>query len=105
MTLDLDVLAEKAAAIDRHLWQATQVAMSAAVRARLGSPSTYADALRNLAAAGLIDAGLADRLARAAGLMNVIVRAYADLDLRRVHEAASKGPDDLGALLGALRDA
>ncbi len=135
MTLDPDVLAEKAAAIERHLarvaallpqapedlqpeteasdgvilhlWQAVQIAidlaMSAAVRSGLGAPSTYADAFRRLAEAGRLDGELADRLARAAGFRNLIVHAYADLDLARVHEAASVGPPDLRALVVALR--
>lgn len=53
---------------------------------------------------GAIDEALAGRLARAAGFRNVVVHAYAHLDLRRVHEAALHGPDDLTAFLGALRD-
>ncbi len=135
MTLDIDVLAEKAAAMERHLarvaallpadpadlrpeteasdgvilhlWQAVQIAidlaMSATVKAGLGAPSTYADAFRRLAFAGLLDEELGDRLARAAGFRNLIVHAYADLDLARVHEAARVGPPDLRALVVALR--
>lgn len=91
-----------------HLWQAVQVvidlAVSTCVRLGLGSPPTYADAFRSLAGVGVIDASLADRLARAAGFRNLLVHAYATLDLRRVHAIAIDGPADLRAFLAALRD-
>ena len=41
---------------------------------------------------------------RAAGFRNAIAHAYENLDLGRVHEAASKGPDDLRAFLGAIAE-
>ena len=53
---------------------------------------------------GLDASVLADRLARAAGFRNVLVYAYADLDLRRVHAVAQQAPDDLLAFLAAIRD-
>jgi uncharacterized protein YutE (UPF0331/DUF86 family) len=91
-----------------HLWQAVQIvidlAVSTCVRLGLGSPPTYGDAFRQLATAGVLDPALADRLARAAGFRNLIVHAYADLDLRLVHVIASAGPADLRAFLIALRD-
>lgn len=134
--LDVEVLAERTAAVQRHLarveqrlptdpdgltpasdatdavvlhlWQAVQVvidlAVSACVALGLGSPPTYASAFRLLGEHGVIDRDLAERLARAAGLRNLIVHSYADLDLHRVHAAATHGPADLRALLAALRD-
>lgn len=96
-------------AVVLHLWQAVQVvidlAVSTCVRAGLGSPPTYADAFRLLESAGLIAADLAERLARAAGFRNLLVHAYGQLDLLRVHEIANNGPADLRAFLVALRDA
>lgn len=54
-----------------HLWQAVQVvidlALAACLRLDLGTPTTYADAFRRLAGAGVIDQALAERLSRAAG--------------------------------------
>jgi uncharacterized protein YutE (UPF0331/DUF86 family) len=95
-------------AVVLHLWQATQIvidlAVSACVALGLGSPPTYGDAFRMLGDEGVIDDELAARLVRAAGFRNVVVHAYADLDLRRVHDAATRGPDDLVALLAALRN-
>ncbi len=91
-----------------HLWQAVQVvidlAVSSCVRLGLGSPPTYGDAFRRLAVAGVLDDELATRLARAAGFRNLVVHAYADLDLRRLHMIAVGGPPDLRAFLAALRD-
>jgi uncharacterized protein YutE (UPF0331/DUF86 family) len=91
-----------------HLWQAVQVvidlAVSTCVRLGLGSPPTYGDAFRKLAAADVLDADLAARLAAAAGFRNLVVHAYADLDLRRVHAIATSGPSDLRSFLAALRD-
>ncbi|MHA6784927.1 type VII toxin-antitoxin system HepT family RNase toxin [Pseudonocardia saturnea] len=134
--IDRELLAERAAAVGRHLervaahlpadpgalaplssatdtvvlhlWQAVQVtidlAVSSCVRLGLGSPPTYGDAFRSLATAGFVDGELAARLARAAGFRNLVVHAYAELDLRRLHAIASGGPADLRAFLAALRD-
>lgn len=128
--IDRELLAERAAAVGRHLdreaahlpahpdglrplsaaidtvvlHQTIDLAVSSCVRLGLGSPPTYGDAFRSLAAAGVVDGELAGRLARAAGFRNLVVHAYADPDLRRVHAIASDGPADLRAFLAALRD-
>jgi uncharacterized protein YutE (UPF0331/DUF86 family) len=134
--VDHELLAERAAAVDRHLrrvadhlpadpadlsplssttdtvvlhlWQSVQVvidlAVSTCVRSGLGSPPTYGDAFRALAEAEVIPGPLAERLVRAAGFRNLVVHAYAQLDLRRLHAIASTGPADLRAFLAALRD-
>lgn len=95
-------------AVILHLWQAVQIvidiAVSACVGLGLGSPPTYADAFRMLGEHEIIDRDLAARLARAAGFRNVLVHAYADLDLARVHDAATNGTADLIAFLATVRD-
>jgi uncharacterized protein YutE (UPF0331/DUF86 family) len=95
-------------AVILHLWQAVQVVIDLAVSAclhwDLGAPPTYAEAFRRLAGAGIIDDGLATRLARAAGFRNVIAHAYDQLDMGRVFRAANEGPRDLEKFLSALRD-
>lgn len=95
-------------AVVLHLWQAVQIAIDLAVSLcvtrGLGSPPTYADAFRQLGEAGLLEPQLARRLGRAAGFRNLVVHAYASLDLIRVHEAARSGPPDLLAFLAAVRD-
>lgn len=104
----LQPLSAETDAVVLHLWQAVQVvidlAVSSCVRLGLGSPPTYADAFRSLAVGGVIDRDLGERLGRAAGFRNLIVHAYADLDLLRVHAIAAAGPPDLRAFLAALRD-
>ena len=96
-------------AVILHLWQATQIvidlAMAACLWLKLGTPATYADAFRLLQKADVIaDAGLADRLVRAAGFRNIVAHAYETLDMQRIHEAATRGPQDLLAFLALLRD-
>jgi uncharacterized protein YutE (UPF0331/DUF86 family) len=95
-------------AVVLHLWQAVQVVIDLAVSAclhwKLGTPENYGDAFRRLAAAGYLDEELAGRLIRAAGFRNVVAHAYEDLDMRRVHQAAVEGPGDLRAFLRSLRD-
>ena len=137
MTPDRPVLAERIAAVERHLervadrlperpddfrpatdasdavvlhlWQATQIvidlAMSVCVSRKLGTPSNYADSFRRLREGGVIDAGLADRLARAAGFRNLVAHAYESLDMRRVYQAATEGPADLRAFLTRIATA
>ena len=93
-------------AVILHLWQAVQVVIDVAVAAcigwNLGAPTSYADAFRRLAGAGIVDQALAERLARAAGFRNVVAHAYDDLDMRRVFRAASEGPRDLERFLAVL---
>ncbi len=50
-------------------------------------PGAYRDVFRVLGDAGVIDAGLASRLERWAGLRNVIAHPYGALDLERVADA------------------
>lgn len=136
MTLDRHRLAERAAAVQRHLhrvaerlpaadepfdattdesdavilhlWQATQIvidlAMSVAVDRDAGAPGSYADAFRRLGERRVLDEDLAHRLVRATGFRNVLVHAYEELDMDRVRDAATHGPDDLRAFLAAVRD-
>jgi uncharacterized protein YutE (UPF0331/DUF86 family) len=95
-------------AVILHLWLATQIvidlAMSACLALNLGTPSSYADAFRRLGRAGLLDQHLSSRLVRAAGFRNVVAHAYDTLDMKRVHDAATRGPADLRAFLVVLRD-
>jgi uncharacterized protein YutE (UPF0331/DUF86 family) len=95
-------------AVILHLWQAVQIvidlAVSVCVELGLGAPPTYGDAFRSLGREHIIDGELAQRLARAAGFRNVLVHAYAELDLERVHDAARTGPSDLRKFLSSLSD-
>ncbi|MBM3770295.1 MAG: DUF86 domain-containing protein [Acidimicrobiia bacterium] len=95
-------------AVILHLWQATQIvidlAMSACLALRLGTPTSYADAFKRLSAADVMDGELSSRLVRAAGFRSVVAHAYDTLDMKRVHLAATNGPLDLRRFLGRLRD-
>lgn len=66
------------------------------------APADYAGVFRALAEAGHLDAGLADRLARAARMRNLLVHMYLDLDHRRVFAALSE-LDDLRAFARAAQ--
>lgn len=89
-----------------HLWQAVQtvidLATSACVHFHLAAPASYGEAFLRLAEAGYLEQDLAARLVRAAGFRNAVAHAYDDLDMERVYRAASEGPADLRAFLGAL---
>lgn len=95
-------------AVILHLWQAVQVvidlAVGACARWDLGAPASYADAFRRLAAAGIIDVELAERLARAAGFRNVVAHAYDNFDMTPVFRAATDGPRDLTEFLATLAE-
>lgn len=105
---ELQPLTDASDAVILHLWQATQIvidlAMAACLSLKLGTPGSYADAFRRLQVAKIIDAALADRLARAAGFSNVVAHAYDTLDMTRVYAAAREGPPDRRAFLAVLRD-
>lgn len=96
---DLKPMSDATDAVVLHLWQAVQVvidlAVSLCVRRGLGSPPSYADAFRLLADDGVLPGELTERLSRAAGSRDLLVHGYADLDLGRVHAAASSRPGDL----------
>jgi uncharacterized protein YutE (UPF0331/DUF86 family) len=104
---DLRLSSDASDAVILHLWQAVQIvidlALAACLHLKLGTPATYADAFRRLAGAGHLDQALADRLARAAGFRNVVAHAYENLDMARVHRAATDGPDDLLTFFAVLR--
>lgn len=106
---DASALASSSDAADAvvlHLWQAVQlvldVAFAACLHRKLPTPATYAEAFLMLARESIIDAALAERLARAAGFRNLVAHAYEALDMAAVHTAASSGPADLRAFLAAM---
>ena len=103
---ELQPASDASDAVILHLWQATQIVIDQAMRAclalDLGTPANYGDAFRLLQRAGVLDAGLADRLVRAAGFRNIVAHAYGTLDLQRVHEAATNGPGDLRAFMSSM---
>lgn len=86
--------------------QAIQGCVDLAVHAcsydSLGVPEGPASAFTLLARAGVIEPSLAARLALAAGLRNLIVHQYADLDTARLIDALSAGLADLDDFVRAM---
>lgn len=107
-SVDLQPATDASDAVTLHLWQATQIvidlAMTACLSLKLGTPASYADAFRRLEHAQIIDTRVADRLVRAAGFRNIVAHADETLDMRRVHAAAMNGPADLLGFIARLRD-
>ena len=100
---ELRPMTDASDAVILHLWQAVQIvidmAVSTCVRLGYGAPASYGEAFRKLAAAGVVDSALAERLTRAAGFRNVVAHAYEAIDMTRVFHAATQGPSDLRAFL------
>lgn len=89
------------------LQQAVQACIDLAVHGcaddGLGLPTGPADAFARLARAGTIDAALATRLAGAAGLRNLIVHRYGDLDCARLAAVVQYDLGDLEGFVAAMR--
>lgn len=89
------------------LLQAVQACIDLAVHAcsheALGVPETPAAAFALLARQRLIPEQLAARLAKAAGLRNLIVHRYGDLAPEKLAQAVAAGLDDLDDFAAALR--
>lgn len=64
----------------------TDVALHIVAASGRGSPETYAGALRALADLGIITPDLADRLAGAARLRNILVHGYLEVDHGRLYD-------------------
>ena len=68
----------------------------------LDVPQTYADLFRRLGERDVIPRPLAERMAAASGLRNLVAHQYGVLDWRRVFAIASGHLDDLIAFCAAL---
>lgn len=89
-----------------RLWLALQgaidLATSACLHFRLGTPANYEGAFEKLGEANYLEPDLARRLSQGVELRNVIAHTYETLDMARVYRAAKEGPADLRAFLAAL---
>lgn len=70
--------------------------------AGMGVPHSYGQVFLRLGEQGIVDPGLAARLAAASGLRNLVAHRYGALDLDRIHEIASTRLEDLLALCETL---
>jgi len=88
------------------LQQAIQACIDLAVHAcvddALGAPAGPAQAFALLARAGRIDDALAVRLAGAAGLRNLIVHRYGELDAATIVQVIKRDLDDLVTFIRAF---
>lgn len=57
--------------------------------------ATLAESFQRLGEKGVLSREAADALSRAAGLRNVVAHAYGDIDVERLHRAATSGLTDL----------
>jgi uncharacterized protein YutE (UPF0331/DUF86 family) len=89
-----------------NLFVALQDCMSLAAHwlsdAGLDVPQSYAQVFLRLGERGILGPDLAERLAAASGLRNLVAHRYGVLDWSRVHEIASTQLDDLLAFCEAL---
>lgn len=92
---------------ERHLQLAIQAAIDAAAHILAedfpDTPSSYREVFELLGKRGVLEDDLAARLARAAGLRNILVHAYLEVDPAKVWESLS-GIDDLIALAERLEE-
>jgi uncharacterized protein YutE (UPF0331/DUF86 family) len=65
-------------------------------------PTRYGDVFKALGKRDVVTRDLAERLAAASGLRNLIAHQYAVLDWRRIHEIAARHLDDLLAFCEEL---
>lgn len=65
-------------------------------------PGTYRETFRRAGEAGLIGPELSERLQKAAGMRNVLVHLYEEIDLGIVREAVENAIQDFPALITAL---
>lgn len=66
------------------------------------TPESYRDTFELAGGEGLLADELADRLSRAAGLRNILVHLYEDIDYEIVAASIDRALDDFGALLRTL---
>jgi len=67
------------------------------------TPASYRDAFQEAGRAGLLPDALAERLADAAGLRNVLAHLYEDIDYDIVAASIGRALDDFGAFLEHYR--
>jgi uncharacterized protein YutE (UPF0331/DUF86 family) len=83
------------------LQAAIDVATHLCVAEGFGAPGTYRDAIEELARRGVLPGNLAERLAKAVGLRNVLIHEYLEVDSRRVFNALGE-VDDLKRFASAV---
>ena len=88
--------------LERACQASIDAAMYVVAREHLGVPQDSADAFRLLAAAGRLDAQLAERLRRMVGFRNVAIHEYQALDIRILRSIVDSRLVDFTDLCAAL---
>lgn len=88
--------------LERACQAAIDMAMYVVARDHLGVPQDSADAFRLLAAAGRLDAQLAERLRRMVGFRNVAIHEYQALDVRILRSIVDSRLVDFTDLCAAI---
>lgn len=94
-------------AVERLLELVVQVAvdiLSHQLAERGLSPESYRDTFELAGTGALLPEDLADRLSRAAGLRNILVHLYEDIDYEIVAASIPAALDDFGLLLEELEE-
>ncbi len=68
----------------------------------LAVPESYGQAFEVLAVAGILPKKLAPRLRQMAGMRNLLVHAYLDIDHGRVHDSIQSNLNDLREFAGLM---
>ena len=100
---DEDLLSLVAMDVQQAVQACIDLAVHACADEDLGVPTGPADAFSRLARASYVDAALAVRLAGAAGLRNLIVHRYGELDCARIADIVRGELGDLEAFVEAMR--
>jgi len=67
-----------------------------------GVPASYREIFQILRKRGVLPPDLAERMARASGLRNILVHDYLDVDLPTAHAVYTQSVGDLQAFLGRI---
>jgi len=98
--------ADRVAATERRLQVAIQASIDVAAHISAASAwpvaEGYAATFRVLGQRGVLDEPLAERLALAAGLRNLLVHDYLEIDPARLHASLGADVSDLRALVRAV---
>jgi len=99
---DIDVQDALAMSLLVAIQEASDIAMHIVSDEGWGVPSSYADGFMALASRGVLEAALAQQLARMAGLRNRLAHAYAFVDADRLHAELPAGLESLERFARAI---
>lgn len=102
--LDADAIRAASSAFIVLVEAASNVANHLCARLLGKAPVSYSDSFLTLGDNGIIDVGLAERLAKMAGFRNLLVHRYGDVKDERMLEIMRNDLGDVDKYLRAIRD-